>query len=135
MLKLAKIREFPKVQVWILSRCALEMCQRIHYLWGYIVISFCQQLVDIQDGWLRLSRMKDCFMGLRFGGSFLTFCSAIVSSSTSNSSSSYSTLSLGISRMVRSIFVSSGRMVGFLDRSPCMNWTKFGNYNSFSTAV
>jgi hypothetical protein len=79
--------------------------------------------------------MKDCFMGLRSGGGWLTFCAAIVSSSTSNSSSSSSTLSLGFYRMIRSISVSIGWTVGFLDRSPCMNRMKFGNYSSFITAV
>jgi hypothetical protein len=81
------------------------------------------------------SRMKDCFMGLRSGGGWLTFCAAIVSSSTFNSSSSSSTLSLGLCRMVRSISISSGRTVGFLDLNHCMNRTKFGSYSSFSTAV
>jgi hypothetical protein len=37
--------------------------------------------------------------------------------------------------MVRSISVSIGRMVGFLDQSPCMNQTKFCSYNSFSATV
>jgi hypothetical protein len=37
------------------------------------------------------------------------------------SQASSSTLSLGLYRMVRSISESSGRMAGFLDRSPCMN--------------
>jgi hypothetical protein len=89
----------------------------------------------MHDDWLGLSRMKDCFMGLRSGGSWLAFCATIVSSSTSNSSSSSSTLSLGYCQMVHSISVSSGRMVGFLDRSLCMNWVNFGSYSSFSTAV
>jgi hypothetical protein len=79
----------------------------------------------MHDGWLGLYGMKDCFMGLRSGGDWLTTCSAIVSSSTLNSSSSSSTLSLGFCRMVRSITVSIGRMVGFLDRSPYMNQMKF----------
>jgi hypothetical protein len=70
--------------------------------------------------------MKNCFMGLRTGGGgftcggWLTCCSVIVSS-TLNSSSSSSTLSLGFCRMVCSISVSSGKMVEFLDQSPCMN--------------
>jgi hypothetical protein len=50
-------------------------------------------------------------------------------------SSSSSTLSLGFYRMVCSISVSIGRMVGFLDQSPYMNRVKFGSYNSFSTAM
>jgi hypothetical protein len=85
--------------------------------------------------------MKDCFMGLCSGdgwftgGCWLTNCSAIVSSSTSNSSFSSSTLSLGFCRMVRSISWSIGRMVGFLDRSPCMKRTKFCSYCSFNTTV
>jgi hypothetical protein len=66
----------------------------------------------MHDDWLGLSGMNDCFMGLRSGGGWLTFCATIVSSSTSNSSSSSSTLSLGFYRMVRSISVSMGRMVG-----------------------
>jgi hypothetical protein len=89
----------------------------------------------MHDDWLGLSGMKDCFIGLCSGGGWLTFCSAIVSSSMSNSSSSSSMLSLGLYRMVRSIFVSSGRMVGFLDRSPCMNQMKFSSYSSFNTAM
>jgi hypothetical protein len=68
--------------------------------------------------------MKDYIMGLRSSGGWLTFCATIISSSTSNSSSS-STLFLGFCRMVRSISISIGRMVGFLDQSPCMNWLKF----------
>jgi hypothetical protein len=88
----------------------------------------------MHDDWLGLSGMKDCFMGLHSSGGWLTFCATIVSSSTFNSSSS-SALSLGFCRMVHSIFVLIGRMVGFWDRSPCMNQTKFGSYNSFSTVV
>jgi hypothetical protein len=84
--------------------------------------------------------MKDCFMGRHIGGggftggSWLTNCSTIVSSIL-NSFASSSTLSLGFCQMVRSIFVSIGRMVGFLDRSPCMKRTKLCNYTTFSTAV
>jgi hypothetical protein len=69
------------------------------------------------------------FHGSRVGGggftsgSWLT-CSAIVFS-TLNSSSSSSMLSLSFCRKVHSISVSSGRMVGFLDRSSCMNQMKF----------
>jgi hypothetical protein len=37
--------------------------------------------------------------------------------------------------MVHSISVSIGRMVGFLDQSPCMNQTKFDSYSNFSTTV
>jgi hypothetical protein len=70
--------------------------------------------------------MKDCFMGLCSSGGWLTFCSAIVS---------LSMLSLGFCRTVHSISVSSGRMVGFLDRSPCMNQMKCCSYSSFSTTV
>jgi hypothetical protein len=79
--------------------------------------------------------MKDCFMGLHSCGGWLTFFAAIVSSSTSNSSSSSSRLSLGFCRIVHLISISIGRMVGFLDLSPCMNRTKFGSYSSFSTTV
>jgi hypothetical protein len=95
----------------------------------------------MHDGWLGLCGMNDYFMGLRVGGGgftgggWLTNCSAIVSSSTSNSSSSSSTLSLGLCRMVCSISLLIGRMVGFLDRSPCMNKAKFYSYDSFSTVV
>jgi hypothetical protein len=95
----------------------------------------------MHDGWLGFCGMEDCFMGLRAsGGGFtsgglLTNYSAIVSSSMLNSSSSSSTLSLGFCRMVCSISVLIGWMVGFLDRSPCMNWTKFCSYSGFSTAV
>jgi hypothetical protein len=89
----------------------------------------------MHDDWLGLSRMKDHFMGLRFAGGWLTFCAAIVSSLTFNSSSSSLMLSLGFFQMVCSISVSIGRMVGFLDRSPCMNQTKFDSYNSFSTTA
>jgi hypothetical protein len=80
----------------------------------------------MHDDWLALSGMKDCFIGLHSGGDWLAFGATIVSSLT---------LSLGLCRMVHSISVSSGRMVGFLDLSPCMNQTKFGSYSSFSTAV
>ena len=83
----------------------------------------------MHDDCLGLSGMKDCFIGLRSGGSGLTFCSAIISCSMSNSSSSPSTLPLGLCWMVRSISVSIGWMVGFLDRSP------FGCYSSFKTSV
>jgi hypothetical protein len=89
----------------------------------------------MHDDWLGLSRIKDRFKGLRFGGGWLTFCAAIVSSLTFHSSSSSSMLSLGFFQMVRSISVSIGRMVGFLDRSPCMNRMKFDSYSNFSTAV
>jgi hypothetical protein len=85
--------------------------------------------------------MKDYFIGRRtggdgfIGGSWLTNCSTIVSSILNSSSLSSSTLSLGFYRMVHSIFVSIGRMVGFLDRSPCMKRTKFCNYSTFNTVV
>ena len=94
----------------------------------------------MHDGWLGLCGMKDYFMGLHsggggfLGGGWLTNCSTIVSS-ISNSSSSSSMLSLGFCQMVRSISVSIGMMVGFLDRSPCMNRTKVCSYSSFSTAI
>jgi hypothetical protein len=39
VLKLAKIKKFPKVQVWILSSSALEVSQSIEYLRGYVVIA------------------------------------------------------------------------------------------------
>ena len=68
--------------------------------------------------------MKDCFMGLHANGNWLTICSAI-GSSTLNSSSSSSKLSLGLCWMVCSISVSIGRMVEFLDRSPCMKQMRF----------
>jgi hypothetical protein len=73
----------------------------------------------MHDGWLGLCGMKDCFMGLRvsgggfIGGGWLTNCSAIVSSWTSNSFSSSLMLSLGFCWMVRSIFLY--RLEGWLD--------------------
>jgi hypothetical protein len=45
MLKLAKIKELPKVQVWILSSCALEVSQSIKHLQGYVVIAFRLRLI------------------------------------------------------------------------------------------
>ena len=78
----------------------------------------------MHDGWLRFCRMKDCFVGLYAGGSWLTSCSAI-GSFTLNSSSSSSKLSLGFYRIVHSISVSIGRMVEFLDRSTCMKQMRF----------